>query len=248
MCYYPSLLFLHNDSSSSPKLNPSTFCFLSSVFVFNMQPYLLTLFPYVFVECKLHFGPQISHGINAKTQNMSICRPFFRAVKLFKCLLRVVLSVLCSSWEPPRLKNYSLPETNHIFCNYCFSVLWGSWRPYWVNLGASWPTLAPKWFTKCTQTKTRKSKQIRNKWSFVNYTLNRGLNHFGVHFGPHKSAGKNAVPQKICFPTAKIHLSQKYKDAKMHVTRLFIVFWTPLLLIFGPIVVFKWIPRLSRQI
>ena len=127
---------------------------------------------------------------------MSICRPFFRALKLFKCLLRAVLSVLCSSWEPPRPKNYSFPKTNHTFRNCCFSVLWGSWRPSWVNLGASWPTLAPKWFTKCTQTKTRKSKQIRNKWSFVNYILNRGLNHFGVHFGPHKSAGKMQCPKK----------------------------------------------------
>ena len=151
--------FLHNDSSSSPKLKPSTFCFLSSVFVFNMHPYLLSLFRYVFVQCKLHFGPQINHGINAKTQKTCpFVDPFFRALKLFKCLLRAVLSVWCSSWEPPRPKNYSFPKTNHTFRNCCFSVLWSSWRPSWVNLGASWPTLAPKWFTKCTQTKARKSK------------------------------------------------------------------------------------------
>ena len=34
---YPFLLFLHNDSSLRPKLNPSTFCCSTSIFVFSVQ-------------------------------------------------------------------------------------------------------------------------------------------------------------------------------------------------------------------
>ena len=89
-CYYalcaiiPPFYFCTTIQAQAQSSTLQHFVFLSSVFVFNMQPYLLTLFPYVFVECK-------------NSKNMPMCRPFFRALKLFKRLLRVVLSVLCSS-------------------------------------------------------------------------------------------------------------------------------------------------------
>ena len=74
------------------------------------------------------WGPLWTRYRSQNWSKTSICSgqcldPWFCWVlKLFKCLLRAVLSVLCSSWEPPRLKKYGLlkKRTISLFVNAAF--------------------------------------------------------------------------------------------------------------------------------
>ena len=79
-----------------------SFCSQDAILIFGN----ICLF---FVDFGVHFwDPNLSQNWSKpKNKIWSIVGiPISRVLKLFKYLMRAVLSLLCSSWEPPRLEKY----------------------------------------------------------------------------------------------------------------------------------------------
>ena len=93
-------------------------------------------------------------GINLGSQNCSINGQkinffgsifktlFYEVLKLFKCLLGAFLSLLCSSWEPPRREKYVFPMVKWHFLK---MILFGALKLFMALLGPSWLLLGPIW-------------------------------------------------------------------------------------------------------
>ena len=93
-------------------------------------------------------------GINLGSQNCSKNCPkihffcsifktlFYEVLKLFKCLLGAFLSLLCSSWEPPRREKYGFPIVKWHFLK---MILFGALKLFMALLGPSWLLLGPIW-------------------------------------------------------------------------------------------------------
>ena len=76
----------------------------------------------------------------------SIFKPlFYQVLKLFKCLLGAFLSLLCSSWEPPRREKYCFLTVKWHFLK---MIPFGALKLLMALLGPSWLLLGPIWFQK----------------------------------------------------------------------------------------------------
>ena len=116
---------------------------------------------------------------------------YFEVLKFFKCLLGAFLSLLWSSWEPPRLEKHDFCIGKSHFCWMQFSVSWSSWCPSWVHLGAAWPVFTPKWFPKWARSRTKSQKiKCPEHVTIVDPIFNNGCTTFGVH-----SRAKNSTMQ-----------------------------------------------------
>ena len=151
-------------------------------------------------------GPKTSPKLvktNWKTVNFRTL--IFRVLKHFKCLLRAVLSLLCSSWEPPRLKKYSFPVVKSHFLQL---LLFGTLRLLRSFLGPSWrimASLAPKWLPKWTQNGAQQSEKNVQKWVyFLTSFLPFWGPILGSILGPKTQQTKYALGRKAWFTNVKI--------------------------------------------
>ena len=67
---------------------------------------------------------------------------FYEVLKLFKCLLGAFLSLLCSSWEPPRREKYGFATVKSHFLK---MMLFGALKLSMAFLDPSWLLLGPIW-------------------------------------------------------------------------------------------------------
>ena len=108
----PSFYFWDNIQAWA-SLNPTACCFLTSIIVLKMQlNFRVNLLASFWSIPRYILGPK---SVQKLTQNinlfMSTFRTFiFEVLKIFKCLLNVFLSLLCSSWGPARFEQYGFCE------------------------------------------------------------------------------------------------------------------------------------------
>lgn len=114
---------------------------------------------------EVHSGAQIGPRSGPKKPDfqLNFLNFLFRVLSLFTCLLRAVLSLLCSCWEPPRLDKYGFTAAKSHFLQL---LLFGTLKLLGTFLGACWrvvahfdskltramdPELAPKSATKMSK-------------------------------------------------------------------------------------------------
>ena len=119
----------------------------------------------------------------------------FLGGKLFKCLLGAFLSLLCSSWEPPRREKYGFLIVKSHFLK---MMLFGALRLLMSSVGSSWHLLAhscPKMDPKMDPKSNLKNVKKRppNCSNFRPYFRP----HVGHHFGSHRPSLRPKTQQPI---------------------------------------------------
>ena len=129
---------------------------------------------------------------------------FYEVLKLFKCLLGAFLSLLCSSWEPPRSEKYGFPIVKSHFLKMMFlgtlRLLMSSLESSWLILAHSNPKRTPKRTPKWTQNGPKMKPEVVQ---FLVPFLSTFWTILGGHFGTQKSTGE------ICSDSGSVVLQCK---------------------------------------
>ena len=162
-------------------------CFLNSSlsqrqhFSFFLLQYCVDVLKIV----KSILGPK---SVPKQVQKLKVFRSIFeplilRVLKLFKSLLRAVLSIWCSSWEPPRLKKCCFPMIKSFFLQI---LLFATSRLLRSFLGPSWRIMADFSSKMAPSDSQRSQTNNKKRCTFLGPMFSNFGSNFGVHFGPRK--------------------------------------------------------------